>query len=275
MTPLETMVQVPGGRVHAMADGDGPPILLLHAGIADLRAWDAMVPFLVAAGYRAVRYDERSVGRSETADVAFSRRADALAVMDALGIERAALVGNSLGGITALDLALEAPDRVVALVTVASGISGFDGGATPAELEAWAAMEAAEAAGDGERIADVDVRFWVDGVGQPESRVDPAIRELVRAMDRPSCEPGHVSGRPIPLEPPAAARLADVAVPTLAVAGDLDASSTHEAARRIAESVPGARRVSLPGVAHMIGMEAPGALSALVTEHLAALERWR
>ena len=115
---MERFVDVPGGRLFVVDEGDGPPVVLLHAGIVDLRSWDGLVPHLVAAGYRAVRYDARAWGRSTTEDVAYSNRADLVAVLDALGIGRAALVGNSRGGQIAFDTAVEFPDRVVAVVGV-------------------------------------------------------------------------------------------------------------------------------------------------------------
>ncbi len=274
MPQSDTTIPVPGARLRVVADGDGPPIVLLHAGIADLRAWDAMVPHLVGAGFRAVRFDLRGMGSSSTEDVEFSRRADTRAVMDALGIERAALVGNSIGGMTALDVAIESPERVVALVLVASGIGGFDGGDTEAELAAWSEMEAAEESGDADRLAELDVRVWVDGVGQPETRVDPAIRRLVHEMDRPSCQPGHVGGRHVAMDPPADERLREVAAPTLAVGGELDTSGSHAVVRRIGAEVAGARTVMVPGVAHMIGMEEPELLAQLVVEHVRPLVPW-
>ncbi|HZM73261.1 MAG TPA: alpha/beta fold hydrolase, partial [Candidatus Polarisedimenticolia bacterium] len=95
---MERFVEVPGGRLYVEDEGNGPPVVLLHAGIANLRAWDAMVPGLAASGHRVIRYDARGFGRSETEDVTFSNRADAIAVLDALGLTRAALVGNSRGG---------------------------------------------------------------------------------------------------------------------------------------------------------------------------------
>jgi pimeloyl-ACP methyl ester carboxylesterase len=274
MTHLETFVPVPGARLFAVADGDGPPILLLHAGIADLRSWDALVPLLTETGYRAIRFDMRGFGLSTTEDVEFSRGADVVAVLDSLGVDRVACVGNSIGGKTALEVALEHPDRVVALVLVASGIGGFDGGETPEERAFEVEFVAAEAAGDADRLADLDVRLWVDGVGQPATRVDPAIRELVREMDRPSCEPTHVGGRPIPLDPPAVARLGEVRVPTLAIAGELDTVGTRAVVDKIVDEVPDALGLTLPDVAHMIGMEQPEVLAGLILDHLAPLPRW-
>ena len=131
---MERFIDVPGGRLFVVDEGGGPPVVLLHAGIVDLRAWDAFVPHLVAGGYRAVRYDARGWGRSTTEEVDYSNRADLVAVLDALGIGRAALVGNSRGGQIAFDTAVEFPDRVVAVVGVGAGLGGFEGQATPEEL---------------------------------------------------------------------------------------------------------------------------------------------
>ena len=124
---MERHVDVPGGRLFAVSDGDGPPIVLIHAAIVDHRAWDAVVPPLVDAGYGAIRYDLRGFGRSATDDVEFSNRADVIAVLDAFGIGRAVLVGNSRGGQVALDTAIEFPDRIVAVVAVGAGVGGFEG----------------------------------------------------------------------------------------------------------------------------------------------------
>jgi pimeloyl-ACP methyl ester carboxylesterase len=273
-----TAVPVPGARLHVVDDGDPshPPIVLLHAGIADLRAWDDMVPSLVDAGYRVVRYDARGFGASTTEDVDFSNRADLVAILDGLGIGRAALVGNSRGGQIAFDTAIEFADRVVAVVGVGSGPGGFEGESTPEEIALFEEMEALEEAAepDPDAIDDIDVRVWVDGPGQPETRVPAAIRDKVRMMDAPQYAAGHVSGRPIPLDPSAAARLADLRCPVLAVAGALDMSDVAQAARHLEANAPDARAVIVPGVAHMIGMEVPAELTALIVDFLAPLPRW-
>src|ERR1035437_2010392 len=171
---MERFIEVPGGRVFAVSEGVGPPIVLVHAAIADLRAWDAMVPGLVLAGSNVVRYAYRAFGRSTTDNVDFSNRADLLAVLDAFGIGRAALVGNSRGGQIALDTAIEFPERVVAVVGVGAGLGGFEGELTPNEQvlfeQADAIMSAAEP--DLDAIAALAVRLWVDGLGQPVGRVE-------------------------------------------------------------------------------------------------------
>jgi 3-oxoadipate enol-lactonase len=274
----DQFVPVPGGRLYVEVDGDPghPPVVLVHAGIANLRAWDAMVPLVVAGGYRVVRYDMRSFGRSTTDEVDYSDRDDAIAVLDSLGIARAPFVGNSRGGMVSIDTAIEHPERVVAVVGVGSGIGGFDGELTPVEIELADEMEALESAVpmDAAAIADVDIRLWVDGPGQPPTRVPAAIREAIRAWDTPYYLPDHVDPRPIRLDPPAADRLSELRCPVLAVAGAVDVSEVVQAARLLEAKAPDARAVVLPDVAHMIGMEVPETLTRLVIEFLAPLPRW-
>jgi pimeloyl-ACP methyl ester carboxylesterase len=277
MTSETRTIDVPGGRLHAVADGDGPPILLVHAGIADSMAWDPLVPFLVDAGYRAIRYDCRGFGRSTTDDVDYSNRADLVAVLDAHGVGRAVLVGNSRGAIISLDTLIERPDRVAGLVWVGGGISGYDAPLRPDEEELFTRMEALEESADPDpdAIADIDVAVWVDGFNQPAGRAPAAIREAVREMDRPLYEPGRIRGRPIPLDPPASDRLGEIRAPVLAVLGGLDVPNIEHAAARLEAEVAGARRVVVPDVGHMVGMEAPARLAELIVELVGPLGTWQ
>jgi pimeloyl-ACP methyl ester carboxylesterase len=270
-------IPVPGGRLNAADDGAGDPIVLLHAGVADLRSWDALVPLLVDAGFRAVRYDLRGFGLTETDDVEFSNRADVVAVLDALGIERAALVGNSRGGHIAFDTAVEFPDRVVAVVGVGAGIGGFEHDPAPEEAAIFAEMERLEEADppDVGLLADWAVRAWADGLGQPADRIDPSIREHVREATAASYGPGKANGRPIVLDPPVAARIADLRCPVLAIAGGLDTTFITAVVRFIAANAPDARAVEIPDVAHMIAMERPAQVGQLITEFLEPLRPWR
>ncbi len=267
-------VDVPGARLHVLSEGDGPPVVLVHAGIVDLRAWDALVPLLVGAGHRVIRYDIRSFGRSSTEDVAFSNRADLVAVLDHAGVQRAMLVGNSYGATVCLDTLVEHPDRVAGLVWVNGWISGFDAEGTPEEQALFEALEAAEEAHDADAAVDLDLRIWVDGIGQPTSRVPAAVRDAVAAMDRPLYRSDRVTGRPIPLDPPALGRLGSVSAPVLAVLGALDTSDTRAAAEHLAASVPGARLEVVPDVAHMVGMEAPERLAASILGLARATAAW-
>jgi 3-oxoadipate enol-lactonase len=273
---VERFVDVPGGRLFAVGEGVGPPLILIHAAIVDHTSWDPMTPRLISAGFRVIRYDLRGFGASTTDDVEYSDRADLRAVLDAFGVRRAAIVGNSKGGHIGLDMAIESPDRVVAVVPVGAGPGGFEGGATPLERTLFDEGEQVESADprNPDAIADLLVRVWVDGPGQPATRVPSEIRETVRKLARPLYEPGHVAGRGIPLIPPANDRLGDLRCPVLAVAGALDLSLFAEALKRLETAAPNARTAMWPDVAHMIGMEQPERLAALVIDFLAPLRPW-
>jgi pimeloyl-ACP methyl ester carboxylesterase len=272
---MEQFVEVPGCKLYAKSEGSGPPVVLIHAAIVDQRAWDSFVPGLVAAGYQAIRYDLRGFGRSETLEAEYSEGDDLRAVMDAFGVRRVALIGNSRGGSLSLDAAIEMPDRVVAVVTLGSEPRGFEGTTTPLEEELFAEderLEKAEAP-DVDAIVDLVLRVWVDGPGQAPERVPAAIRDYVAQAARPLVEPGHVSGKAWRLNPPANDRLGDITCPVLAVAGGLDITMMAEAANRLAEGAA-ARAVIWPDVAHMVALEQPDRLLALVTEFLAPISRW-
>lgn len=272
----ERIVPVPGGALFAIDEGEGPPVVLVHAGIVDLRSWDGLVPHLVSAGHRVVRYDARGWGRTTTEDVVFSNRADLVAVLDALGIERAALVGNSRGGHIAFDTAIEHPQRVAAVIGVGAGLGGFEGRPSPQETAMLEEMERLEEAGPAgaDALVDLSVQAWVDGPGQPAGRAPAWIGAEVGETVRRLAQAGHVFGRPIPLDPPAAARLADLRCPVLAVAGLLDVSDVAQTARHLAWHAPDARAVLLSDVAHMIGMERPARLAELIAGFLGPLRPW-
>ena len=262
----ELMIPVPGGRLHAVVEGAGPAAVLLHASIVDSRAWEPLVPRLVAAGHRVVRYDARGCGRSETDDVAFSNRADVVAVLDALGIRRACLVGNSRGGQVAIDTAIEWPDRVAAVVALGANIGGFEPEPTPAEAAAFEEMDRLEEGDDIDAAVEANLRVWVDGLGQRPDRVPASVREAIREMAREALDPGRVRGRPIRLDPPAALRLTRLTTPVLAVAGALDVSDVWATAQHLERVCRDGRAVLVPGVAHMIGLEAPDLVTRLVVD---------
>jgi pimeloyl-ACP methyl ester carboxylesterase len=274
----ERYVEVPGGRLAVHDFGAGPAIVLLHAGVVDSWAWEPLTPFLLEAGCRVVAFDRRGSGGSSSEDVPFSNRADVVAVLDALGIGRACLVGNSIGGQIAIDTAVEFPERVAALITVGANLAGYDVEPTEEEAALFEEMDRLEEAGAPEAIADFDVRLWLDGPGQPVDRVPAEIRELVREMALEAaharCDPDRPTGRPIRLEPPAAQQLERLTMPLLAIAGALDVSDVAVTARYLEAQVPSARALVVPDVAHLIGLEAPDTLAEAILGLVVPLGSW-
>jgi pimeloyl-ACP methyl ester carboxylesterase len=267
-------VSVPGGRLYAEAAGDpsNPALLFIHAGIADCTMWEPQVEFF-APNYRVIRFDTRGFGRTRTEDIEFSNRADVAAVLDHFGADQAAVIGCSRGGQIALDFTLEFPHRVCALVPVCAGVSGFPHEPTGSaqekiEEQLFEAMEAAENAGDWERVADLDVQMWVDGTGQPTGRADVRVREAVRRMCLSNYTAAGPGGKAIPLDPPAAGRLAKINVPALVMIGDLDTSGAQRMAEAMATGIRGAEKRVFAGAAHLPSMEQPDAFNQTLRDFL-------
>ena len=269
-------IDVPGARLAAEDHGDhsAPPVVLVHSAVVNRRAWDGVVPHLLAAGYRVITYDMRGFGESTSEKVEFRGHEDLLGVMNHFGLGKVAVAGNSMGAHFSLDAILAAPDRFVAYAWIGGGISGFDRDDEPHETALFEAEGAAEEAGDWDLAAELDTQIWMDGPGQSPNRVDLAVRKAFTAMDRELLEPGREYGDRKPAAAPALGQLGSVRVPTLVVVGELDTSGTRAAAERLAVDVPGARLIKVPNAAHIVGMEVPDELAALIVELLAPLPRW-
>ena len=271
MSTAEGWAEVVGGRLPYEVEGEGTGVVLAHAGIADMRQWDPQGEAL-AARHRVVRYDLRGFGRADVTETRFSNRADLVAVMDAVGLDRAVLVGCSRAGQIVIDTALEFPDRVSGLVWVCGGVSGNDAEETAEEVAAGEREELLSDAKDWEALAAFDVALWVDGIGQPEGRAPAAARDAVRRMTYETYVQEKPYGDSIQLDPPAIGRLAEIRVPTLVMIGGLDTPSARGSADLVASGVPGARRIDLPDVAHMPSLERPEWFTGTLLEFLATVE---
>lgn len=255
MTNENGVLHTNGARIHYEVDGDGPPVVLIHAGVADRRMWDDQVTAL-RGRYRVIRYDTRGYGRTETEAVEFSNRADIVALLDHLGEDSAHVLGLSRGGMIALDFALEHPDRTRSLVVAAGGIGGYE---SPDEADASEFEEAEKLleAKDWAGISEWETAYWADGPGQPKGRVDPAVRVKVHGWILTNYQAEKVEGTPQPLDPPAVGRLSELHMPLLVMIGTLDEPGTRESMRHLAGTVPGARLEVFEGAAHMINLEQP------------------
>ena len=267
-------IDVNGAKIYFEVEGDGHPLLLIHGGLGSLRMWDEQLPAF-AERYRVIRYDNRGWGRTETDDVEFADRDDAAAVLDHVGATSAYVVGQSRGGSIALDFTLDHPDRADALVSVAGGVGGYEAQREETEPQPWDDMEHLWEAKDWSSLAELETRVWVDGWGQPSTRIDADLRRKVHDWILSTYQEEKIEGKPQSLDPPAAKRLADVSVPTLVMVGGVDEAGGVTAGRHLAASVPGARLVEFPGVAHMIQLEEPERFNQLVLEFLADADRRR
>jgi pimeloyl-ACP methyl ester carboxylesterase len=240
--------------VTPAAEG-GEDVLLIHAGVNDRRSWTHVVERL-APRHRCVVFDARGFGKTtyERED-GWSPVADAIAVLDAAELDRPVVIGCSMGGQAAIDLALAHPDRLAGLVLIAPAVRGapyleLDTGPT-AELDAR--LEAADAAGDLDEVNRLEAWKWLDGPGAEEGRVRGPTRELFLDMNgraRRAEGPGDEAEIP-----PAWPRLGEIKVPTLVMIGRLDAEDVQTICERAAAVIPGAQLRVLDGVAHVPHLE--------------------
>lgn len=241
--------------LHFAIDGEGAPIVLIHAFHMDLREWDEVAAEL-SASRRVLRYDVRGHGRSRLSSPLPSPVADLTALLDELRIDRATFAGSSMGATIALELALTAPGRVEHLVLAAPGVPGVAEGATPEWL---APVFEAARAGAAARAADL---WWnsplFDAV---RSRQEAAARYRQVVTDNSRI---WTLDRAPAMNPPAGSRLEELAAPVTLVAGDKDQLGSLEVARAVAGRVRNSRLEILEGAGHMLTLERPKQLAALI-----------
>jgi pimeloyl-ACP methyl ester carboxylesterase len=262
-------IEAAGGPLYYEVAGEGHPLLLVHAGIADHRMWDDQWEEF-SRHYRVIRYDLRGYGDTPLLDQGYSNRQDIHDLLTHLGVDKTYIIAVSRGGQIATDYTLEHPEMVDALVLVGAGIGGWENeaGPTPEEKQAFEEGEEAETKGDWERVADLDVRVWVDGFGRPGGQGDGRVREKVRRMCIENYRKPYGSGQPVVLDPPAAGRLGEIKVPVLVLVGEYDTSGAHAMADAYASGIPGARKVVIEGTAHVPNMERPEEFNRLVLDFL-------
>jgi pimeloyl-ACP methyl ester carboxylesterase len=241
-------------------------VLLLHAGIADSRMWAPQVDALEARGHRAITPDLRGFGSSTLPRERFSYVRDVEALLE----RPAAVVGSSLGGRIALELTVTRPDLVDRLVLIAPGLPGWSW--SEQTRAGWAAEEAAAESGDLESAAEASVHMWVDGPRRLPPDVDPELRESVRQMVLRSYElqldAWKNGAEEEELDPPVQSRLSDVACSTLVLVGGEDVDDLRAIAEHVAATVPDARLETVPGAAHLPGLERPELVTRLLIDFL-------
>ena len=252
---------VDGGNLYYEVEGAGEALVLIHGWLGNLRMWDSQAQAL-AGSYRVVRCDMRGFGRSTTEHVEFAYWADVAALLDHLGVDRAHIVGHSFGGTIALDLVLARPACVATLTSVAGGISGYrpdldleEDNVPRSDLDRlWDEKKWVE-------LAELETQIWVDGWGQPTTRVGRTLRDSIKGNVLSTYQAENEEGLPQPLEPRAADRLGELTVPVLVMIGTLDEARSRATAAHLVASVSESRSVEVAGVAHMIQLEAPERVS--------------
>ena len=231
--------------------------------------WQPQVEALRAAGYGVVAPDLRGFGQRKFEDGPFSHVRDVEALLDG----PVAVVGNSLGGRVALELALYRPGLVERLVLVAPGLPGWEW--SEETRAGWAQEGSAYDHADLEAAAEASLRMWVDGPRRSPQAVDPEMRAVVREMILRSYAleqeaVGQDAEEEAALDPPVNERLAEIDCPTLVLVGDEDVDDMRAIASHVADSIDGARLATIAGAAHLPSLEKPAEVNELLLAFLSA-----
>jgi pimeloyl-ACP methyl ester carboxylesterase len=233
-----------GAAIWYATFGAGTPVILLHGGLANSEYWGNQVPALTAAGYRVILIDSRGHGRSSRDSRPYTYElmaSDVVAVMDALKVPRAAVVGWSDGAIIGLVLAMKDPDRLTRVFAFAANMD--PSGVKPDVL-----------------TNPTFSRFGTEAASS-YARLSPTpgdFDDFAKAINRMwHTEPNYV-----------AADLAHIATPAAIVDGDHDEAIKRDHTEYLARTIPGAKLVILPGVSHFAMLQDPTQFNAAVLAFL-------
>ena len=265
--------------------GTGPVVVLSHASLADRRMWRAQVAAL-SQHYRVIAWDQRGYGESSDPPERVRHGQDLLQLLDELGIDRATLVGCSMGGGYSLDAATLAPDRVERLVLICSGVPGYEWpeqmlaevgplltAAVPADRLAHYAAHTADSVRDEDiaAMAEAQLRYMAVGPGRTPAVFAPEVWSFLLGLTRGVFARMWRGPQTLEIDPspPLLERLGEVRAPTLVISGRSDVGFIRDVSDRLAEGIPAARRIDLDDTGHLPPVERPDLVNAALTDWLA------
>jgi 3-oxoadipate enol-lactonase len=258
-------LELDGGKIYFEVAGSGHPLVLIHGGQMDSRMWDEQFA-LFSRTYRVIRYDYRGFGKSPAATKPFAGEDDLAALLKYLGVQKAYVVGLSLGGRVAIDFALAHPDMVDALVPVAPGLSGAHFGDDPSFMESWRAAQA----GDWQKVAEIWLKSGYMAPAMENPKIAPRLRQLATEDAHENLDNGALERV---LYPPAIERLPNIKVPTLLIVGNRDVPDIHQICGLLYARVPGIKVILIQNSGHIVNMEQPEEFNRAVLDFLEHLPK--
>ena len=249
-------------RVHHSEAGpvDAPVVVLSNSLGSTIGMWDGVLPELTDR-YRVIRYDLRGHGRTPAPPGPYAiddLGADILALLDRLGVERASLVGSSIGGMASMWAAARVPERVEGLVVIGSA-------ARLGPASNWLDRAHAVLLEGTAQVAEVVTPRWV---APAFAAADPEAMARYRAMFA-AADPAGYAGCCVAIAGmDLTEALGQIAAPTLVAVGSMDAATPPELSRAIVEAIPAARLAVIEGAAHLPSLDRPAEVARLVIEHL-------
>ena len=259
---------VNGTRLFYEVKGSGPALVLIHGGQLDSRMWDDQFDAF-AKQFTVIRYDVRGYGGSFQPDKLYSDADDLAALFDYLKLQKAHLVGLSLGGRIAVDFAVVHPARVSSLTLVGPGLTGYEPpDAEAADLRMWNLIKLARDEGPN-KVTEAWLKDPFMAPAMEQARLSARLWRLSR-------ENAHCWLRNPILQrspgPAAAKRLDQITVSTLLVLGDRDVPQIKATIEALEKGIRGSKKVVIKGAGHMVNMEQPEEFNEALAAFLGKLK---
>lgn len=259
------LVDVNGTKLNYSLEGpaDAPCVTFAHALANNMTLWDETAARLKDR-YRVLRYDQRGHGHSPATPPPYSFPmliADAVALLDAVGVRKTHWVGLSIGGMIGYGLAIEHGDRLLSLTACDSRPDA------PPDYAAYFQSRIDKARDKGmEGVVESTIERWFT----PETRAANApVLDRVRAMIRSTDPVGHEGCCEALKTLSFGSRLDRIRVPTLILGGEKDKGAPPDALAEAAHKIPGAKHAVIPAAGHITALENPAAFNAVLVQFLA------
>jgi len=262
MGAVTGFLDINDARIYYEQLGTGECVILIHGFAMDRRIWDMQFS-VFAQRFRVVRYDLRGFGKSDLPKAQYSTLDDLRVMMDQLDVEKACVIGLSLGGSLAVEFALTCPDRITALVLAGSTLRGYP--YSDDYIQEFLHYRKI-ARREGIAVAQSEM------LGNPLLRSiagKPALFESVKTMIRDYSGFHWLTHDPHRVfYPPAMARLSEIACPVQIIFGQHDIPDLQGVADQLIAEIKHARSVMIPDVGHIVNMEAPEQFNRIVLDFL-------
>jgi 3-oxoadipate enol-lactonase len=259
--------QINDARLYFEIVGTGKPILLLHSGITDHRMWaDQAMEF--SKQFQVIMPDFRGYGRSDNPEEPFRHAQDMYAFILYLGLKRVNIAGCSLGGKTAMEMAITHPEVVDHLILIAPGLAGYEY-RDKETLAKDVILEDLISGGKKEEAVDMMLDVWLVGLSRARSAVNQGTSELVRKMIIDNYDSVTDKFPETELEFSVISRLGQIEAPTLVMVGDCDLPDMQAISELISRKIKRAKRQIISNAAHLPNLEHARLFNQSVIDFLA------
>ncbi|ACZ62207.1 alpha/beta fold hydrolase [Dehalococcoides mccartyi] len=256
------IARLPGVDLSYREAGTGKTLVFMHAGITDSRSWHNQLSEF-AKDYHVIAPDMRGYGQSVITDDIFNYYRDVLELLHLLRVDKAVLVGNSVGGTYALDLALFHPDMVSALVLVDPYMRGYRN-TDEKFLDLDRQLEELISLGQKTKAIELYLQIWLVGNGRTNADIDKGVCRLCNKMLEENYQAVIGGKREQRLKRPQAEDYLSLKIPTLVLVGEHDVPDMHVIGERFSQAIPRASFQEIKQAGHLPALEKPSAFNGLL-----------